>query len=78
MFQVFKENGRTIKSYGFFDMDGLNTFLDHYWKIKELIYETKKYPIKNGNYFIDTGFYIKEIVYVRDGIPLISHRLKIV
>ena len=78
MFQVFKENGRTIKSYGFFDVDGLNVFLDNYQKIKELTYDTVKYPKENGHYYIDCGFYIKEIVYVRDGIPLILHRLKIV
>jgi hypothetical protein len=78
MFQVFKENGRTMKSYGFFDVEGLNIFLDHYQKIKELTYDTFKYPKENGHYYIDCGFYIKEIVYVRDGIPLILHRLKIV
>ena len=78
MFQVLKENGQTVKSYGPFDREGLDVFLDHYWKIHELIYDTVKYPKENGRYYIDTGFRIKEIVYVRDRIPLILYRLKIV
>lgn len=78
MFQVFKENGQYIKSYGFFDKEALDIFLEHYWKLNELIYETKKYPIKDGRYYIDAGQYIKEIVQVVEGIPRINYRLKIV